>query len=99
MNTPLKKGYPCTFFIPPNGKTKVRDIRNMSQDDFDWFLKNKVKLSGETLLDNTYAFYADVGIMLDDDVTPMEAIQIAPVGSCPFHCFAELRKRAEGLLS
>ena len=91
---PLKTGYPCTFFMPPNGTQRVKDIKNMRQADFDWFTLNKVKLSGE-LQGETLIFYADVGITLDDGDTPDEVIIFASANDDPYEQFHKLRVLAE----
>lgn len=97
MNEPLSTGYPCTFFTPPNGKKTVADIKNMQQGDFDAFAKMGAKLSGEPI-NGAYVFYADVGVLMEDDETPMEAIVSSSEFSDPFGLFHELRLQAQLLL-
>lgn len=94
MGEALQKGYPCTFYIRPNGRAIVEPIRNMHKSDFDWFSKARAKLSGEQW-EGTYTFYADVGVTLDDGVTPFEAIVTVTGEFDPFETFRKLRLSAE----
>ena len=90
----LEIGYPCTFYIRPDGRTRQAPIRNMAQEDYDWFKENNVALSGEQF-GGMFTFYADVGVTLDDGETPDECIITVSESACPFDTFHKLRKQAE----
>lgn len=97
MDANLETGYPCTFFIRPDGRQRIEPIRKMRQDDFDWFEKVGAQLSGEQWEGN-YTFYADVGVSLaHDEDTPYEAIVITKEQDDPFDTFHNLRVSAESI--
>lgn len=98
MNKPLSTGYPCTLFTPPDGDRTVADIKNMHQDDFDAFGEMDAKLSGEPL-NGSYIFYADVGVLMEDDETPMEVLISSKEFPDPFDLFHELCLQAQLLLA
>lgn len=93
-----EKGYPCTFIV--GERSSVANITFINQEDVDWFKEHNAKLTGETLSNGQYAFYADVGVLEDDGETPMEAIVLANHGTAdPYATFALLRKRSQELLN
>ena len=94
----LTVGYPCTFFMAPDGHKRNSPITKMEQADYDWFLKYGAELSGEVSGDD-YVFYADVGCTQDDGETPDEAMIITKESDCPYEQFHKLRLAAEAKMS
>lgn len=85
-----------TLYIPPNGRTREIDVREVDADDEAWFAEHKVKLSMEEA-GGTFVCYADVG-KRDEDGEPDEAIEISGTRSCRETLHA-LRLQCESLLS
>ena len=85
-----------TLYIPPDGKTREINVREVDADDEAWFAKHNAALSMEEV-GGTFVCYADVG-RRDEDGEPDEAIEIAGTRSCRETLHA-LRLQCETLLS
>ena len=85
-----------TLYIPPDGKTRDIDVREIDADDEAWFAQHSAKISMEEA-GGTFICYADVG-RRDEDGEPDEALEIAGTRSCRETLHA-LRLQCETLLS
>lgn len=81
----------------PNGARDIITIRNIMEDDADFFKSNKLCVSMEELRDGTFVLYSTTN-KDDDEGDDNEEIYIVPGGESCEDAFHNLRIKVEKYL-
>jgi hypothetical protein len=89
-----EKGMTVTIYHRPDGHAAEHFIRNVNDDDAQWFVANGVKVSLEDC-GAFFAAYADCGLLEDDKETPRDIVVIGSHGDRFNALLAKLRISAQ----